>query len=208
MALSYPLSLPDTTSIRDMEFIQNSIVGVTQSAFTGSQQVQARQGKWWSVRGALIPKTRADAEDWVGFFVGLNGPEGTFLLGDQHGATPRGSAGVSPGTPLVDGASQVGDQLAIKGCPNGATNYLKRADWIQLGSSSTARLYRVTEDASTDGSGDVTLEIWPDLRTSPGDGDSVTMSSTVGVFRLSDTFRYRIDSEHIYAVPFSALEAF
>lgn len=207
MAISYPLTQPDTTSIQEIEFKQNSIVGVTQSQFSGAQQVQAHDGKWWTVRAALLPKTRDNAEDWVGWFVSLNGPEGTFLLGDPHGTTPRGSAATAPGTPLVDGASQTGDQLDVKGAPNSATNYLKRGDWIQLGSSSAARLYRVTQDASTDGSGDVTLEIWPDLRSSPGNGDSVTVSSTVGVFRLTQGFMYRIDSEHLYTQEFSATEA-
>lgn len=206
MAISYPLSLPDTTSIQEIEFKQNSIVGVTQSIFTGAQQVHAHDGKWWSIRAALAPKTRDGAEDWVGWFVSLNGPEGTFLLGDPHGATPRGSAATAPGTPLVDGASQTGDQLAVKGAPNNATNYLKRGDWIQLDTSSDARLYRITEDASSDGSGNVTLEIWPDLRSSPGNNDSVIVSSTVGLFRLSGQFTYRIDREHLYTQEFSAIE--
>lgn len=207
MAITYPLSLPDSTSLQEIEFTQNSIVGVTQSRFTGAQQVQAHDGKWWTVRAALIPKSRDDAEDWVGFFVSLNGPEGTFLFGDPHGTTPRGSASSAPGTPLVMGASQTGDQLVVDGCPNDATNYLKRGDWIQLGSSSSARLYRVTEDATTNGSGEVTLEIWPDLRSSPGNNDAVTVSSAVGLFRLTEPHKYRIDSEHFYAQEFSAIEA-
>lgn len=206
MAIAYPLSLPDTTSLQEIEFTQNSVVGATQSIFTGAQQVQAHDGKWWTVRAALIPKVRANAEDWVGWFVSLNGPEGTFLLGDPHGTSPRGSASSAPGTPLVAGAPQTGDQLAIDGAPNNATNYLKRGDWIQLGSSSTARLYRVTQDASTNGSGEVTLEIWPDLRSSPGNNDVVTVSSTVGLFRLTKAHKYRIDREHLYAQEFSAIE--
>ncbi len=192
--------------MREIEFLQHSIVGVTQSAFTGEQQVQAHQGQWWSVRGALIPKTRADAEDWVGFFISLNGTEGTFLLGDPHGATARGSASTAPGTPLVDGASQTGDQLVMDGAPNNATNYLMLGDWIQLGSSSSARLYRITQNASTNGSGQVTLEIWPDLRSSPGTNDVITVSSTVGLFRLTKPHTYRIDQEHFYAQEFSAIE--
>ncbi len=208
MAISYPLTLPDNTSIQEIEFTPISVVGVTQSVFTGARQKQAHDGKWWAVRAVLLPKTRDNAEDWVGWFVSLNGAEGSFLFGDPHGTTPRGSASTAPGTPLVDGAAQTGDQLAIKGAPNGAVDYLKRGDWIQLGSGSTARLYRITQDATADGSGDATLEIWPDLRSAPGDGDSVTVSSTVGVFELTQAFSYRIDREHLYTQAFSAVEAF
>ena len=206
MALTFPLPLPDTTSIQEIEFTQNTIVGATRSIFTGEQQVQAHQGKWWTVRCVLIPKKRWDGENWVGFFTSLNGPEGSFVLGDQHNAQPRGSALTNPGTPLVNGASQVGDRLAIDGCPNNSTQYLKRGDWIQLGFNATARLYRVTEDADTNGSGEVTLEIWPDLRSSPGNNDPVALTNTAGHFRLSEAFKYRIDREHFYAIEFSATE--
>lgn len=208
MSISFPLTVPDNTSIQAIKFKPNSIVGVTQSQFSGVQKVQAHDGKWWSLRAALLPKTRDSGQDWSGWFTSLNGPEGTFLFGHPHEATPRGSASTAPGTPLVDGAAQTGDQLAIKGAPNGAVDYLRRGDWIQLGSSSTARLYKIMQDATADGSGDVTLEIWPDLRSSPGNGDSVTVSSAVGVFRLTQAFEYDVDSEHLYTQPFSAIEAF
>ena len=207
MALTYPLSLPDTTSIQEAEFTQNSVVAVTQSEFTGSQQVQKHDGQWWMVRAAIIPKTRTDGDDWAGFFMSLNGAEGTFLIGDPHGVTAKGSASTAPGTPLVMGASQTGDQLVMDGAPNNATNYFKRGDWIQLGSSSSARLYRIKEDASSNGSGEITLEIWPDLRSSPGNNDVITVASTVGVFRLTDAPSYRINAEHIYIQNFTAIEA-
>lgn len=208
MALTYPLSLPDTTSIQEIEFKQNSIVAVTLSEFSGSQQVQKHDGQWWTVRGAIVTKTRTGgAEDWAGFFMSLNGSEGTFLLGDPHGATARGSASSAPGTPLVDGASQTGDQLVMDGAPNDATNYLMRGDWIQLGSGSGAQLYRIKEDASSNGSGQITLEIWPDLRSSPGTNDPITVANTVGVFRLTDAPSYRINAEHFYVQNFTAIEA-
>lgn len=208
MTITFPLPLPDATSIQEIEWTPHPIVGVTQSRFTGAQQAQAHQGKWWTVRAVLAPKTRDDAENWAGFFVSLNGSEGTFLFGDPHGATPRGSAATAPGTPLVDGAAQTGDQLAIKGAPNGATDYLKRGDWIQLGSGSSSRLYKILQDVSSDGGGDLTADIWPDLRSSPGDGDSVTVSNTVGVFRLTQGAPYQINREHLYAQQFGAIEVF
>lgn len=207
MALTYPISLPDTTSIQEVEFQQNSIVAVTRSEFTGSQQVHKHDGQWWTVHGVIVPKTRTSGDDWAGFFMSLNGSEGTFLLGDPHGATAKGSASSAPGTPLVNGASQTGDQLVMDGAPNSVTGYLLRGDWIQLGSASSARLYRIKEDADSNGSGEITLEIWPDLRSSPGTNDAIIVANTLGVFRLTDAPSYRINAGHFYIQNFTAAEA-
>ena len=207
MALTYPISLPDTTSIQEVEFRPNSIVAVTKSEFTGSSQKHKHDGQWWTVRGVIIPKTKADGQDWSGFFMSLNGSEGTFLFGDPHNTTAQGTASSAPGTPLVNGASQTGDQLIMDGAPNNITGYLLRGDWIQLGSAASARLYRIKEDANSNGSGEITLEIWPDLRSSPGNNDAITVASTLGVFQLTDAPSYRINAEHLYIQNFTAEEA-
>ena len=65
----------------------------------------------------LPPMTRAEGEQWVSFLIKLKGMQGTFLLGDPAGATPRGSAATTAGTPVVNGAGQVGDDLSISGLP-------------------------------------------------------------------------------------------
>ena len=206
MAVTYPLSLPDTTSVQAMRIDPRSAVAITVSPFTGQQVVYAHQLMLWSFELVLRRLPRADAEPWLAFIMALNGREGTFLFGDPHGQTPRGTASSTPGTPLVNGASQTGRTLAIDGCPNDATGYLELGDWIQLGSGSAARLYKNVTQADTNGSGEVTLDIWPRLYTSPGAGDPVTVSATEGVFRQQDnTPNINIDPEHFYNIRIRAL---
>lgn len=204
MAISYPLTLPSHTGIRSIEFRAVNTVGVSQSPFTYSQQVVAHSGQRWEVDISLPAMKRADAEQWVAWLVSLRGQLGTFTLGDPIGATPRGSAG---GTPVVNGASQTGGTLVIDGCTADQTGWLKAGDYIQLGSGTTATLHKVLQDANSDGSGNVTLDIWPYIRNSPADNSTVVTSNAVGNFRLSGNQQaWSVNEASFYGLTFGAVE--
>jgi len=208
MAISYPLTLPTVTGIQSVNFIARNSVGTTASPFTYQQQVFKNQGQRFEADVTLPPMKRADAEVWNTFFIKLYGSFGTFLLGDPNAATPRGTASSSPGTPLVNGASQTGDTLNIDGVPSSQTGYLKAGDYIQLGSAATARIYKVLDDADSNASGEVSLTIYPDLRSSPSDDATVIVTSAVGLFRLTTpTHNWSISSDGIYSMTFGAAEA-
>lgn len=208
MAETYPLSLPTHTGIASMNWAAESRVAVTESPFTLSQQVVKHAGQRWAGTYALPAMKREDAEVWNAFLLRLDGSFGTFLMGDPIAATPRGSAASTPGTPVVNGADQTGHELAIDGLPASATGYLKSGDYIQLGSGSASKLHKVLEDVDSNASGEATLNIWPDLRSSPSDGATVAVSNAKGVFRLVDnTTNWDIGSNSFYAISFSFVEA-
>lgn len=208
MAETYPLSFPSHTGVSTIELSAMDVVALSESPFSLAQQVVRHSGARWSATIKIPATKRADAEYWNAFLLRLRGRYGTFLLGDPNGATPRGTASSSPGTPVVAGGSQTGNELDIDGCPASATGYLKAGDYIQLGSGSTARLHKVLEDVNSDGTGAATLNLWPDLRSSPTDNASVVVSDSKGVFRLSDNeARWAIDTAGIYSIAFSAIEA-
>lgn len=205
MAISYPLTLPSHTGIQSITFRAVNTVGISQSPFTYAQQAVAHAGQRWEVDVTLPPMKRADAEQWVAWLISLRGQLGTFTLGDPTGTTPRGSAG---GTPLVNGASQTGGTLVIDGCTASQTGWLKAGDYIQLGSAGSATLHKVLQDADSDGSGNVTLDIWPYIRTAPADDATVTTSNTVGNFRLaSNQQNWNVNEASIYGMTFGAFEA-
>src|SRR5262249_11110825 len=89
------------------------------------------------------------------------------------------------GALLVAGAGQSGQSLAIDGGAH-ATLVLKAGDYIGLGSGSTSRFYIVLKDATTDGSGAVTLDLWPRLRETPADNAALVLTDPKGVFRMID----------------------
>ena len=204
MAVSFPLDLPAGAPVSS-RITARSVVAVSKSPFTGEQQTYVHPGQWWEAEFSLPPMLREKAEAWLAFLVKLNGQEGTFLMGDPDAKTPRGAAG---GTPLVNGASQTGNELATKGWTTSITGILKVGDYIQLGTGALSRLHKVLDDADSDGAGNATLNLWPNLRYSPLDNDPLVVNAARSVFRLKDNDRgWDSDKFRRYSISFSAVEA-
>jgi hypothetical protein len=185
MSVVFPLVFPTHTGLVAFSISGHQVTGATTAPFSGVQQVQEHQGGWWEADFELPPMRRSDAMIWRAWLQSLRGRAGTFLMGDPLGAAPRGSAGVTPGTPQVDGAGQTGLTLAIKTGLGNVTGYLLAGDWIALGSGASRRLYTVINDADLAG-GNTTLDIWPRLRASPNNNDAVAVADTTGLWRLVD----------------------
>ena len=205
MAISYPVTFPASIGVSSINIRARTVVGVSASPFTGQQQVYRHQGQWWEAEVTLPPMKRSDAEQVIAFLLKMNGQYGTFLLGDFSSAAPRG---VGTGTPLVNGASQTGDELVTDGWTADTTGILKAGDWIQLGFGSTTRLHKVLDDVDSDGSGNATINIFPSLRESPADDAVVTVANTKGRWRLSSNeTEYSLDNASIYGITFACVEA-
>lgn len=203
--ITYPLSTPNEIGIASIELSVTNAVAVSRSPFTFSQQVHSYAGQMWSASISVPPLRKEYIEPWVAFLVSLKGQAGTFLLGDPNNVTPRG---VATGTPLVKGADQTGETLEIDGATISTTGWLKAGDYIQLGVSASATLHKVLVDADSDTSGNVTLEIWPGIRTAPADDAAVTVNDCKGVFRLSSNQQsWSINEASAYGLQFDAMEA-
>lgn len=207
MTITFPRSIPDSLIISRCTMRTVSRVGVSESIFTGAQQVQAHQGQWWEADISIAPSERADAAPVTAFFASLNGKEKTVLFGDPSATTARGSAGTTPGAPLVKGASQTGAELLCDGAPISTTGYLLEGDYIQLGTGSTSRLHMVLEDVNSDGSGNFTLNLWPDLRSSPDNDAVITLANPKGVFRFNKNITQWSEQTVIYGASFTLKEA-
>lgn len=208
MAISYPLSLPSENNIRQVEMRALNAVAYSRSPFTFSGQAHAYAGQMWQADITLKPMRRADAEAWVSWLISLRGQYGTFLLGDPLGCTPRGLAAALAGTPTVDGADQTGGTLDITGASRNKTNWLRAGDYIQIGTGTGARLYKVLTDTNTDSSGDCTVDIWPHIRTAHPTGTSIVTSNAKGAFRLaSNETSWSVNEASIYGITFGAMEA-
>lgn len=204
MAYTYPLTFPDI-GIRSINIRAKTVVGASVSPFTGQQQVYKHQGQWWEMEVSMPPMKRDEAEQVASFLLKMNGKYGTFLLGDKANAAPRG---VGTGSPLVKGGSQTGDQLLTDGWTSSTTGILKAGDWIQVGSGSSTRLHKVLDDVNSDGSGNATLNIFPNIRTSPADNTVITVNSPKGIWRLSSNETdFSIDEASVYGITFACVEA-
>lgn len=204
MAISFPLNHPTSPGFSTFEMLPISNVGITSSIFSFKQETQKHQGQIWGASVMLPPMNKDDALEWESFFLKLNGMEGTFLLGDPEGLTPRG---VATGTPIVDGPSQTGNTLSTRGWDVSETNILRVGDYIQLGSGVNSLLHRVLNDSDSDVSGLASFDIWPDIRTPPNDRDPVVIISPRGLFRMtSNEMNFLINNVRHHIFAFSCVE--
>ena len=193
MAISYPISIPNTNSIVQFNLDAQNAVAYSRSPFTFAGQTHAYAGQMWQLDATLKPMRRSQAEPWIAMLTSLRGQFGTFLIGDPLACNPRGTAT----TATISGSA--GDN-SVTATLNGS---LLAGDYIQLGSANTSTLHKVLVDRS--GSG--TMEIWPALRADQSSA-SATLTNTVGKFRLSSNSISRpSDSRGIYSISFSAMEA-
>jgi hypothetical protein len=200
---TYPLALPTTPAPSKTAFRLTRKTAVSQSPYTGRQQTLEWPYALWVAEVTMPPMKRSKAAAWQAFLMALHGRAGTFNMGDWDARTPRGTARTGV---VVNGANQTGTVLNVRGMVN---TTLLRGDYIQVGSGSTARLHMVVNDHGGGAGGTTPLEIEPALKFSPADGAAVTVTNTVGLWRMSTPeLGWDSDAAAIYGFTFSCHEAF
>jgi hypothetical protein len=184
-----------------VDFTVNDLVTMSVSSFTGQQQIQDWQHGWIEASVQLPALNHQQAQAWIAFLMSLRGQLNVFLFGDPLAISPQGNGA---GSPVVAGSSQVGFSLATRGWTSNTTGVLLPGDWIQV----NYRLYRCLDTVSADSSGSATFDIWPELRESPSDGDSIVLHSAKGLFRLASNQRkWSITGARSYGITFEITEA-
>ena len=193
MAISYPLSVPSALKIAKIRFTPRTVVGMSQAANTGQQQVQEHQGQWWELEITTPPLSRATGAGIFGFLAALNGRLGTFQIGDSVGVYPTGT---------IAGTVQVGAGAALGSTTlplQGGSGLFAVGDWLQVSTS----LYMVTQVNSGAG----TVDVFPRLRAAYAQTTAVTYVNALGTFRLVDSVPFEADERRIYAgLSISAIE--
>ena len=165
----------------DSQFTLISNTRTFVSPITGYTQTVARKGSRWKVSlnfRNLDGDSRAELQ---AFLVKLDGQTHRFTLHD-HAYTRRGT-GNNTGAPAVNGASQLGSSLILNNATASVTNWLRAGDYLGVNN----QLFMVTDDCNSDGSGGVTVNIKPPIRTSPADTATVDISAPItGVFMLAN----------------------
>ena len=206
-APTYPLNHPTTPAYRTSNWNLSPLIGVSESPFTGAQQVYEHDYALWTATLSLPPMLRAQAGDWTAFFMKLHGRRGTFLLSDPDAKSPRGSI---TGSVTVSSPISVGDfTIALATSNNSATGIFKAGDYIQLGSGASAKLYMIVDDADSNSSGVVVVNVEPKIKTAASAGATVVYSNPVGLFRMENN-DLGWDADHVsrYGISFACIEAF
>ena len=175
-------------------FVSRSISGRRQSRQIG--------GQYWRLRASFPPMTRAQFAPIYAFVIAQRGRYESFSVIPAVISTGQGSPA---GTPLIDGASQTGRSLVTDGW-NASIAIFKAGDYLKIAGND--KVYMVTADVSSDGSGDATIAIEPALVASPADDAAITHSSVpftvalragVQEFATGTTglFQFEIDMEEV-----------
>jgi len=178
---AFPSSL--TPSSTTWSFVSNT--RAYRSPLTNAVQTVARAGSLWRVTMQFNNLNDDDRATLQAYLLSIDGQVNRMKLAD-HSYTRRGAGG---GAPLVNGASQTGGTLIIDGATADVGDWLMRGDYFRVGNE----LKMLTADSSSDGSGDVTLNFKPNLRSSPANNDPIyintgtnlTTNVVYGVFLLA-----------------------
>jgi hypothetical protein len=209
LGISYPITPPAISGIgpQDFTITEVNVVGETESPFTLGQQIQQWPGQQLQIEVNLPPLVMSEAEQWLGFLGSLLGMVGTFLMGDYLRATPQGAMS---GSPVVSGSNPSGlNVLNLRGATASVVSWAIAGDYIQVtASGQPQRIYKVLQNAPSDGSGNVVLNLFPNIRETLSDGTAIITTNCKGTFRLQgNSTNWKVDRNKMYTISFKAKEA-
>jgi hypothetical protein len=151
---------------------------------SGAGQIRTTQqvGRVWHEEWPDLRIGKPNVDAFIGWLEWAQQTQDIFDI--THPALPgsgRAPNGVGGGTPLVMGGSQTGTSLVIDGCTANVTKWAAGGDVIKI--AGLTPLYRVRDDANSNGSGQVTLTITPAIPVGSSPADNAAITRTVCTLR-------------------------
>jgi len=198
--------MPTTPNFIRSEWGIARAVAQSQSPFTYSTQVHKFTGSKWYSTVTLPPMKRTQANEWLAFFMQLNGQFGTFLMGDPDANAVQGT--ISSNTVAVNADFAVGAyDVTIDGADASESQLFKKGDYVQFNSGATSKLHMIIADVASNGSGVATLTIEPSLSAALSNNATVTYASPKCVMRMTNNeLTWSANHISLYGVSFSCEE--
>jgi len=194
-------TFPTSPKFQSLAVSSNQSTFVSRS-ISGRRQSRQIGGQYWRLRASFPPMTRAQFAPIYAFVIAQRGRYESFSVIPAVISTGQGSPA---GTPLVNGADQTGRSLVTNGWSNSIVLF-KAGDYLKIAGND--KVYMVTADVSSNGSGEATIAIEPALVASPANDAAITHSSVpftvalragVQEFATGTTglFQFEIDMEEV-----------
>lgn len=170
---------------------------------SGRRNVRQLGSQKWTLSCAF-PSTMSKAQFMpiMGFLMAQGGRFETFTFISPELKTPQGAAS---GTPLVNGGSQTGTSIITNGWVV-STLQMKAGDILKFAGST--KVYMVTQDASSDGSGNMTINIQPPLLESPANNEALTVTDVPFTMQLrDDNIQYTVSGPLLFQQNIEMIEA-
>jgi hypothetical protein len=191
------LTLPTSPSPRSVTPRLVSARNELTPAFGGTVQRLNRKGSRYALDVEMPPMRYADALAWDDILsetdtVLMPVPQPDLVLG-------------APGSPLVNGAGQAGNALAIDSLTPGYV--IRKGQWFSVIANSRRYLYRASAAATANGSGQVTVGLRTMLRYPPADNAVVEIAVPMieGFARVSDD-AFMVGIERLVSLKFTIEE--
>ena len=133
----------------------------------------ARMGDRWACTLMLPAMKESTGHSVKAFLTRLRGCAHRVVL-PNHAHVRRGTAG----NVLVNGSSQSGTTLICDGAGASITNAVRAGDYLTLEN----RLYMIADDANSDGSGNLVINLTHPLYIAPTNNAAVTLVNPTGRF--------------------------
>jgi hypothetical protein len=165
-----PASLRFTQSTNNLRFT---------SPFYGPAESRGLAPALWMVN--ITMPLKQHNREFAAFLLKLRGGINDFTMYDFTRPVP---VGTMRGTlTLNTSATAWDDSLSITGGAGQAGTTLKAGDWLSAG----GQLFMVAADATADGSGVVSVDVEPPVRSDIASGQSVTWNKPTATYRISST---------------------
>lgn len=204
-------TLPSSPAPREVELRSVNGTLISEGA-SMKRQARSKNAQRWGIKFVYAPMERDDWAPILAFLVAQRGRYEAFqVVLPSPLYLPRGSI---PGSPVVD--NEVGSPTELqagrrtvntKGWTSGQTGVLKAADFVKF--TGHTKVYMVTADANSDGSGKAALAIEPALIEGPAHGSALTVSSVPFTVSLaSDTLQTVLAVNPEFGVEIDMVEAY
>ena len=202
---TFPLVMPTTPNFIISQWGIARAVSQSQSPFTYSTQVHKFTGSKWYSTVTLPPMKRSQANEWLAFFMQLNGQFGTFTMGDPDAKAVQGTIS---NTVAVNADFAVGAyDVTIDGADASESQLFKKGDYVQFNSGATSKLHMIIADVASNGSGIATLTIEPSLSAALSNNATVTYASPKCVMRMTNNeLTWSANHISLYGVSFTCEE--
>ena len=142
------------------------------TAHSLKRSARTNNAQRWRIAFSWSPMRRSIFMQFFAFLMAQRGQADLFTCTLAGQTTPLGSWA---GAPVVSGATQSGRSVNLSGFTINQTGVAKTGDLIKF--AGHTKVYMVTADANSNGTGLATVSIEPALLVSPANGESLTTSN-------------------------------
>ena len=195
-------AFPTDPLFRALNF-QDNRPTLTNQTLSGKKQVRQIGSQYFSFTASMPPMQQEKAMEVFAFLQKQKGSFENFTIQaplDNLGASKDETDILVAGSHVVSDAS-----IALDGFSPNTTGALKAGDLIKF--ANHTKVYMVQSDIDSDGSGELTVLISPNLVTTLADNEAVTVNKpSFTVYLESDEIMYSTDASGLYTISFDVRE--